>query len=496
NCGQKGVAINVLSELKNDEQKIKYLRGLLKSVCHEAPELEGEFSPKRQKTTFSEILNELGLEHAYNTRNCIVLDNLSHEDRVRFIKKLGQPLIGGDLFHTINDTAALIKTTRFQCPETMASSSHQIPSRWSHTPHGIGKSSFLIYFAIRLLSESTDQAPNAVIFQTKGYCMNADGIVDPLIFDVNIVVAIPLYEYGNKQFQDYAKKSITHYMPPWSAGGIPRYVLEQAQIQWDDPINNKNFDTVEKNALRHFFQAFKELGNTIQLLKCFCGGDYCMTYCSRLIHTWNSDDTYRFPYHTFASRYVFDKIQDRFTEETVRYMLQQLVLANNTFHDTSYREKMFKLYVLYLWRSGGKQFTTKRLGSSSTAMLNASSNPRIYRVENVNEFKIPDEFSNELFIPLHTNFPATDFIVSPNKIFQITVNPNHGVKMNRLVKIIKKMLRANPTMDRFFLYFVVPEEIYYLTVNGHNAQNLAQEIRLVQQWALKVDIAATLRERN
>src|SRR5205085_9827128 len=85
---------------------------------------------------------------------------------------------------------------------------------------GIGKSSFLVYFAIRLLSESTDETPNTVVFQTNNgqkewyffygtsvarcgtiddfyypLCFKnawylADGIVKPRIMSTNTIVAL------------------------------------------------------------------------------------------------------------------------------------------------------------------------------------------------------------------------------------------------------------------------------------------------------------------
>ncbi|CAG8501774.1 11712_t:CDS:2 [Paraglomus brasilianum] len=548
---------------------------------------EGEPSTKRQKRALSEILSELGFEHVY-TRNRIDLNKLSCEELVRFITKLGQPLMDQDLFGVVFDTASSIKDKKVPVPKSngiiTSNEPLSLPVVYMHQlfvrpdyvnlyniivkkggrihltgTSGIGKSCFLVYFVIRLLSESRDEAPNVIVFQTKDplqkwYCFMgtsalrcgsyqdfysvltfknawylADDIVDPRVLNVNTLVTLSLnslYEYGNKQFQEYAKNCMTYYMPPWSineltscqqqifpnlppalmsklflkAGGIPRYILQQGQIQWDDPANNQNYDLVEKKALRRFFLAFTELGNTVKLLECFRDGGHYMKYSSRLIHTWNSDDSYTDCYFKFASRYVFDKIQDCFTEETARYMLRQL--ADHTFYGTNYRGKMFELYVLYLWRSGGSRYTTKKLGvaNSSSGELCTQRNPSIHRVQNVDTFKIPDRSKNELFIPLHCNFPTADFIVSPDKIFQITITTDHGVNMNGLVKIMNEMRRANPGTDKIKIFFVVPEDIYnnfkfqnYMTAKNQKAQHLAYETKYVEQWALKIDIASAQR---
>ena len=53
------------------------------------------------------------------------------------------------------------------------------------------------------------------------------------------------------------------------------------------------------------------------------------------------------------------------------------------------------------------------------------------------------------------------------------------------------------------LYFVVPEDVYdtypsqdYKNTDDSTGPNLTQELRMTQQWGLKVDIAAMLKKEK
>jgi hypothetical protein len=548
--------------------------------------LEGERAPKRFRTELHKVLNQLGYDHAI-VNNQIDLDILSPEERASVIAEIGQTLFVQDPFQPMVMEVLRLKQLKddqkqepkgldiigdqggknlpvlgmpqmFVRPvyKTLYDIISRAPRNLIHLSgsSGVGKSCFLVYLAIRLLSESSDTTPKIIILQAQDrrmdswYCFAgtkaarrgaiedfepflflpdtlylADGVVNPMISNAKSIVALSpnsLLDSGDESFQTYAKTCITYYMPPWTkteledcrkvlfadfpsdlminlfekAGGVPRYVLNVAAKEWRDAQNKQDYDIIESKALERFYLAFKQVGNAIKLLQCLRGNARFKKYSNRLIHAWNADEDFREPFFDFATPYVFKRLQENVTEETARFVLYQL--ADQSFRKSTHRGKLFELYVLYLFRKGGLTFSTRKLNvkGHGNETLTIPISPKVHTFKDI---IIPRGSSNELFIPLFDNHSATDFILTPDKLFQVTVNVDHPVKKAALSEIIQKMRTSNPSVSEFSLYFVVPEDIYetyppqkYSNVDGSVAQNLTKELRKTQQWGIKVDIAA------
>ena len=56
------------------------------------------------------------------------------------------------------------------------------------------------------------------------------------------------------------------------------------------------------------------------------------------------------------------------------------------------------------------------------------------------------------------NIGAVDLIVTPDKLFQMTISLKHFIKQNVLVKTMENMRYKNG--EKIWLFFVVPDDIY------------------------------------
>src|SRR6185369_13786828 len=167
--------------------------------------------------------------------------------------------------------------------------------------------------------------------------------------------------------------------------------------------------------------------------------------------------------YDFATPYVFQKLQDNVNEETAHHVLYQV--ADQSFRKSTHRGKLFELYVFHLFRKGGLNFNIRMLKGPGNTTLTTPKDGTLFipthpKVQHFKTLDIPPGSSDELFIPLVDNYPAVDFILTPDKLFQVTTNKKHPVQKAALSEIIKKMKASNPSISEFMLYFVVPEDVY------------------------------------
>jgi len=117
-----------------------------------------------------------------------------------------------------------------------------------------------------------------------------------------------------------------------------------------------------------------------------------------------------------------------------------------------------------------------------------------------------------LLILTKCNFPAIDFAMTPDCLFQVTVSETHPIMHHHLVNIVEHMpayLQDKKTKIQF--YFVVPEDKYdnfqyqKLETETRNEQNvkstreikrLSPALKYVEQWALKIPTVSKLIETS
>ena len=260
---------------------------------------------------------------------------------------------------------------------------------------GIGKSSFFLYFVVRLLCESKD--PPIVIFHSRegqdcyafgGTATLRIGTVQefksflflpqiwyladsPPSSAVDFVEATSLYSMSPQKFysdhgnyQEIRKHSPHVYcMAPWDwdelekcreavfpslsvgivnkiysqIGGIPRYALEAAQA-------HSGLNT-EQVVFRRIQEALDHVQDVPNLLQCIAQGKDSFHYSSRLLHQWPHPNDPQFFIVKWASSYIEEKVLEQLREESWAGLLRDLVYFNKV-----NRGCLFELYVYHIFR--------------------------------------------------------------------------------------------------------------------------------------------------
>ncbi|CAG8556310.1 6362_t:CDS:2 [Funneliformis mosseae] len=261
----------------------------------------------------------------------------------------------------------------------------------------------------------------------------ADGITSPKL--VHAITVVPLSPNGiaTKDFQEYEKRHPIEY---FMAGGIPRYVLQNAEVSIRNLVGNNILkegrpDAEEKEKIEK--QACKQ------------------------------------------------KIQKKLEETSWVDCLHKIRHMRDPYL-ASARGFLFECYVIHLFREGGDQFFIH-------------GEPKVGHINIVSDLlKYPEE--NTVIVPDKQNFGAADLFVTPRSILQVTVSENHPIKQAELVKIINEMpIYINDKNTKLQLYFAVPDEIYdkfkhqqYTTRDKDSQKDLPVKtknstLRNVEQWA-------------
>ncbi|CAG8767147.1 1188_t:CDS:2, partial [Racocetra fulgida] len=140
----------------------------------------------------------------------------------------------------------------------------------------------------------------------------------------------------------------------------------------------------------------------------------------------------------WASSYIFNRIEQKLRDSRWDKLFLEI---QNPDDPSSSRGIMFESLVLHLLKVGKQQFEIRCIQGRQ-------------HLSNYDDETI-------LIQPIKGNFGATDLIILPNHIFQITVSKNHPIKHSELVKIVKniKAFRRDPN-SIINLFFIVPEDIY------------------------------------
>ncbi|KAK5797017.1 hypothetical protein F5H01DRAFT_373560 [Linnemannia elongata] len=410
---------------------------------------------------------------------------------------------------------------------------------------GIGKSAFLVYFAIRLLAESDNDNPPIIVFHTKQsaecYVFGGrstvrsgnieafkpflslpdtwyfvDSSPDPILGRAKTVIsASPKTLFSEaRQFKD-VEKEVTwrYYMAPWhleelqkcwasvtsfevvpleaveelysKIGGVPRYVL-----RWPMKVlklSPDDLDSAKVTACERLEQALKTVQDPVTLMQYFSQAKESLDFSSRLIHRWPTNDHRNFRLE-WASTYVAEKVAALLSQDAQKIVLERLISEPNG----SASGIMFEAYVLRAFREGGHTFEIRDLLTGDLASLDIPWNPEVTHFD-----KITPVPAGTLCIPKICNYPCVDLLLAPRDLFQITVSKSHPVKGPPLSKLISSLLQARwiSPLGELRLIFVVPSHVYtdfekqdYLTSEGKVYRTVPADIQRVRQYVLKIDL--------
>ncbi|RGB25226.1 hypothetical protein C1646_747443 [Rhizophagus diaphanus] len=474
----------VLSKITKDEIKTEYLRKYVKSNAGKHKSTESNGFNKKQKFVRNQKQKLCAIQDQQD--NTIIQhdeDLAVLEKSVLYVRKSYKYL-----YNTLKENSA-VGLRRFLITGTS----------------GIGKSCFLIYILIQLLCEGV-----TVIFQPindEYFCIEenltissgkyvdfmyqlnlpttwylADGIISPRLVLAKTVVALSPNGIATKEFQEFEKRHpIEYYMGPWAleelltcrehvfplvpkeivtnlfhkAGGVPRYVLQNVEKRPDA----KEMEIVEKEACKRIELAISETDDFDKIIKCFTENEGTYVEISnRIVHR-IPDETHCDYHYEWASAYVFDRIQERLEEKAWVDCLHKIRIMRNPY-EASARGFLFECYVIHLFRTGNQKFEVRKLRGEEKDQFRK---PNAGFVRNLSDL-LKYSGENIVIVPDKQNFGAVDLFVTPNCIFQVTVSEHHPIKQVELTKVITSMpVYISDQNAKIQLYFVVPDDILYMT---------------------------------
>ncbi|KAG0364505.1 hypothetical protein BGZ54_007439, partial [Gamsiella multidivaricata] len=235
---------------------------------------------------------------------------------------------------------------------------------------GIGKSAFLAYFTVRLLSESDGDNPPIIVFHTKrssrcyvyggistvcigvvsdfqafldlpGTWYLVDSSPDPVLGPAKTILSASPKTLV-EQYKEVAKESPRYYyMAPWELNeleecrvsvksfnmvkpdfmeklyvkmeGVPRYVL---QFPWVILGRDKNATVeAEDEAYCGVDEAIKRVKDPAMLLECFAHGRVSLEFSSRILHQWPTEDNKSY-WLAWASPHIQQEIVEQLKEKS------------------------------------------------------------------------------------------------------------------------------------------------------------------------------------
>jgi len=321
-----------------------------------------------------------------------------------------------------------------------------------------------------------------------------DAIAPPAVQAKTLLVTSP----RKNIWHEFSKQNAAvHYMPIWTEeellrcapgfeldanlvkelfgkwGGIPRYVLLYA----GDSNQQQSLETALASAdMELVKRSIKQLSEPENA-------------SHKLLHI-IPDENFIRKTVVFASSYVEEKVFQKLFDNYQRDLKEFLAASDSKGELGSLRGVLFERYVLRSLSAGGN-FTIKRL--SGTPIKNEPTTLILPKRDLMSFENLQGIAGTETgyLVPKAKNFETTDFFLRPDKIFQVTISINHGLKHAGLQNILDQNFLTNPS-----LYLVVPEPIFqqigkqnYLDSNGHVMKsNIRKDVKEISQFALEIKL--------
>ncbi|KAF9906767.1 hypothetical protein BX616_000630, partial [Lobosporangium transversale] len=147
---------------------------------------------------------------------------------------------------------------------------------------------------------------------------------------------------------------------------------------------------------------------------------------------------------------------------------------------------LFEIYVRYSFQRGDIRFPFKDLQSGLTGFLDFLAKPKVVLIGASDELSGLTQATGKLFLPSIPNFPCIDFVLEPDKLFQVTISEEHPIIQAPFKEINDYIAgpcskinqsKSKGSDNAIFLYFVVPGYRYddfkvqnFVINNGQDAK--------------------------
>ncbi len=254
-------------------------------------------------------------------------------------------------------------------------------------------------------------------------------------------------------------------------GGIPRYVLEKANV----PAIQDSFARAIADA---------KLDNLIHSIGETNSDDDVSHKLVHMVVNGNYDG-----YHmNWASTSVARLCAEKFERECQRELRQFLARSEGLGPLGALRGHLFEGFAHNILQLGGT-FDIRSLekGTTSQLQLAPTTERTIFRYSDLRSLT-----HNDYGRPLAKNFESVDAVIAPNMAFQITVNKHHGIKTNGVIKLHNELQALQNPIQPLQVYFVVPQEVFAdfpkQSFKDQDDKNTAKPPEYVHQYVLKIQL--------
>ncbi|CAG8543050.1 4893_t:CDS:2 [Ambispora gerdemannii] len=259
-------------------------------------------------------------------------------------------------------------------------------------------------------------------------------------------------------------------------GGIPRYVVEKAEMESSQRLLEVALATAD------FDKIIQSIGNI----------DSKKDVSHRLIHI-TCDEKYLQTGVIFASKWIADNLLDRFEQLCFEKVKSFLFGNGGQSACSGLRGQLFEAYAHKVLVRGNKSYRVRNLedGKEFQKHFTACEHVLFTQLSNINR----TEHKGKYCQPKSRTFCAIDaFILGQsntiNTLFQMTVSSNHPIKAHEL----EKVMNIGTSHDLYEFYFVVPPEIWndftkqkYVNLNDTNRKRLGH-LSQITQYVLEMPL--------
>ncbi|KAF9383999.1 hypothetical protein BGX21_001414 [Mortierella sp. AD011] len=591
-----------LEELDDELQKLStyFVHGTEESrirIIVKPPQQVEEPSKKFKSDLLLDVIEKEGLaEKAIvkeNHERVPYLSNLSSKELIFVLRNIGTTAIGGNYYRILSKTAAGLQMTPFQDLDLISSPSEEelpvtsmsdlfvrqafkelydeITDKFNEdgdkdgdeeAPEkkiivtgtaDIGKSSFLVYFAIRLLATSSKDDPPIIIMQRKedSKCFAFGGLetvregdleyFEPFLGLVNtwylvdsspnpilpkartIFAVSPKTLYSDTgMYKEVVKKvNWTYYMAPWDIdelkacrnqvrafnkvpevlvedlfkliGGMPRYVLRRPEQELCGERNERSLIEAKDAGYCLFQKAIDNIQDRVKLSQYIEQNKVSLHFSSCLLHHWPTKNHDMFELK-WASEHIMEKIVEAANNNTWHQILKRLV------DGTAGEEKgvMFELYVRRIMRRGSCSFQARSLTGGKGITVTIPPNPETTSFYKLEEGAEP----GTIWIPICKTFACVDILEATNNLFQVTMAKNHGINGDKFTKLLKNLQDAKwiRSSEEANLIFIVPLSISeeyteqnYLKEHRHVDDKPPKLLQDIKQYVIGIDLVSDMK---
>ncbi|CAI2182402.1 1023_t:CDS:2, partial [Funneliformis geosporum] len=307
----------------------------------------------------------------------------------------------------------------------------------------------------------------------------------------------------DKIFCNVKKEKVEELFLRW--GGIPRFVLEQA----DDEAHQNQLDKAIKKCNMDIFNYIGDSTGTDEmshkLVHIYTNLPFTNeeavndenqmdldTSSSDIMLDRDGKEAYTKEIIRFASDYTKKEVTETLEEQIRNKLRTETNLSLKAGISNSLLGMSFEQIGHRVLRDGGnfKTRSLEHIGVEEDLTINKQSEILEFFKSNISAIE-----DGKYYKPVEQNFPSIDAIIAPNKLFQMTIAKNHPIKMNGLKTLLNKLGGEDASEDIKF-YFIVPEHLYdnYKKQDFHTSDDIpAQTVPYwiqfrVNQYALKMGL--------